>query len=50
MQGVNDVHVAQYQRIMDDGSDHFPIAIDMWFSGSPRSGSPISEEDTVAEN
>lgn len=49
-QGINDVHVAQYQRIMDDGSDHFPIAIDMWFSGSPRSGSPISEEDTVAEN
>lgn len=41
-QGVDDVKVAQYQRILDDGSDHYPIAIDLCFNGSPRSTSPAS--------
>ena len=50
-QGMRDVHVEQYQRIMDEGSDHFPIAIDMSFSCSFRSGSPIAEEgEELAEN
>jgi endonuclease/exonuclease/phosphatase family metal-dependent hydrolase len=40
--GVDDVRVAQYQRILDDGSDHYPIAIDLSFTGSPRSSSPSS--------
>ena len=41
-EGVEDVKVAQYQRILDDGSDHYPIAIDLCFGGSPRSSSPAS--------
>jgi endonuclease/exonuclease/phosphatase family metal-dependent hydrolase len=50
-QGMRDVNVEQYQRIMDEGSDHFPIAIDLLFSGSPCSGSPISEEgEELADN
>jgi endonuclease/exonuclease/phosphatase family metal-dependent hydrolase len=39
-QGLDDVRVVQYQRILDEGSDHFPIAIDLAFNVSPRSGSP----------
>ena len=30
---------------MNEGSDHFPIAIDMSFSDSTRSSSPVSEEE-----
>jgi endonuclease/exonuclease/phosphatase family metal-dependent hydrolase len=48
-QGLDDVRVAQYQRILDDGSDHFPIAIDLDFYGSPRSNSPRSM-DSLDDN
>lgn len=45
-QGIDDVKVTQYQRILDNGSDHYPIAIDLAFnSGSPRSGSPFDESN-----
>jgi len=40
-QGLDDARISQYQRILDDGSDHYPIAIDLSFGGSPRSGSPM---------
>lgn len=43
-QGLDDVRVSQYQRLLDSGSDHYPIAIDLTFQGSPRSGSPVFEE------
>jgi endonuclease/exonuclease/phosphatase family metal-dependent hydrolase len=41
-QGLDDVSITQYQRILDDGSDHFPIAIDLAFNVSPRISSPSS--------